>query len=238
MNYPGGKNGGGAFQKIICQMPPHDVYIEPFLGSGAVLRNKKPACINIGIDKDTAVVDAADYAVRMEMDAIKRFKYKVALDLVVIHGCGIQFLESYKWKGRELVYCEPPYLLSTRRRRSPIYLHEFSEEDHKRLLSIIKRIPAMVMVSGYASELYARELHGWRCIEFEMMTRGGKLATECLWMNYKEPLELHDYRYLGENRTERQRIKRKCERWSKKLQHMPLLERQALLAAIEQMKSR
>ncbi|MGJ8626091.1 MAG: hypothetical protein ACSHXB_03935 [Sulfitobacter sp.] len=41
MTYPGGKNGGGAYQRIINHMPPHRFYIEPFLGSGAVLRNKR-----------------------------------------------------------------------------------------------------------------------------------------------------------------------------------------------------
>lgn len=52
-------------------------------------------------------------------------------------------------------------------------------------------------------------------------------------MNYPEPVELHDYRYLGENRTELQRIRRKIERWEGKLARMPVLERQALLAALE-----
>ena len=43
MSYPGGKNGAGVYQAIINQMPPHQTYIEGFLGSGAVLRMKKPA---------------------------------------------------------------------------------------------------------------------------------------------------------------------------------------------------
>ena len=40
MTYPGGKNGAGVYQAIICQIPPHQVYVEPFLGSGAVMRLK------------------------------------------------------------------------------------------------------------------------------------------------------------------------------------------------------
>ena len=27
MKYPGGKNGAGVFQQIICQMPPHRMYV-------------------------------------------------------------------------------------------------------------------------------------------------------------------------------------------------------------------
>jgi len=48
--YPGGKNGAGVYQKIINLMPPHDVYIEPFLGGGAVMRLKRPADQSFGID--------------------------------------------------------------------------------------------------------------------------------------------------------------------------------------------
>ena len=33
---PGGQNGTGTHQTIINHMPPHDVSLEPFLGSGAV----------------------------------------------------------------------------------------------------------------------------------------------------------------------------------------------------------
>ena len=38
MQYPGGKNN--CYQQIINLIPPHDTYIEAFLGSGAVLRHK------------------------------------------------------------------------------------------------------------------------------------------------------------------------------------------------------
>ena len=65
------------------------------------------------------------------------------------------------------------------------------------------------------------------------MTRGG-LAEECLWSNFPEPTELHDYRYLGEGFRERERIKRKTTRWTARLARMPLLERRCLLAALEQ----
>ena len=33
MTYPGGKNGAGIYQRIINHMPPHETYIEAFLGS-------------------------------------------------------------------------------------------------------------------------------------------------------------------------------------------------------------
>ncbi|MCP4270600.1 MAG: hypothetical protein GY781_01355 [Gammaproteobacteria bacterium] len=52
-------------------------------------------------------------------------------------------------------------------------------------------------------------------------------------MNYIAPVELHEYSYLGNNFRERERIKRKTQRWTAKLQSMPILERQALLSAMD-----
>jgi len=44
-------------------------------------------------------------------------------------------------------------------------------------------------------------------------------------------VELHDYRYLGRGFRERERIKRKKQRWMERLVRMPRLERCAILAA-------
>jgi hypothetical protein len=56
MGYPGGKSGSGVFQALINWMPPHSLYVEPFLGGGAVMRFKRPAELNIGIDLDPEVI--------------------------------------------------------------------------------------------------------------------------------------------------------------------------------------
>jgi hypothetical protein len=56
-NYPGSKGGAGVAKRLISEMPPHRVYIEAFLGGGAVLRLKRPAAVNIGIDADGRVIE-------------------------------------------------------------------------------------------------------------------------------------------------------------------------------------
>jgi site-specific DNA-adenine methylase len=227
MSYRGGKGQDGVYQKIISQMPPHQVYIEPFLGGGSVMRLKQPAAVNIGIDLDSAAIGSFSD----DSGAIATFadgRRHLQLDC----ADGIDFLGSYSWRGDELVYCDPPYLFSTRRQHRRIYRCELEEKDHIRLLAILKQIKAFVMVSGYWSELYARELANWRTISFQAVTRAGTVATEWLWMNFPEPTELHDYRYLGSNFRERERIKRKKARWVNRLQSMPILERRALSAAL------
>jgi DNA adenine methylase len=57
-------------------------------------------------------------------------------------------------------------------------------------------------------------------------------VQEWLWMNYPPPIELHDYRYLGNNFRERERLKRIKSRWVSRLDRMGDLERYALLSSI------
>lgn len=220
MAYPGGKAGDGVYQTIINQMPPHRVYIEPFLGGGAVLLRKKPSIVSIGIDVNAAVTKAFEADIP-------------GLELWTTDA--VQWLKTYRFEGDELVYCDPPYLMSTRSCQRDYYEYEFaSEDEHAALLDVLKSLRCYVMISGYWSDLYARELRDWRYIHYNARTRGSKTAREFLWMNYPEPFELHDYQYLGGDFRERERIKRKKERWAARLASMPALERYAILDVISQ----
>lgn len=225
MTYPGGKNGAGVFQTIINRMPPHRVYIEPFLGSGAIMRAKKPAFLNIGVDRDPAAIKAIARA-GIAGTGEGRFRFEI--------GDALAFLRSYDFTGDELVYGDPPYLFETRSSGRALYEYELGDDRHPELLDILTGLPCMVMISGYWSQLYADRLKSWHAIQFQAMTRGGRPATEWLWCNFPAPVALHDYRYLGEDFRERERIKRKKQRWTDRLHRLPLLERQALLAAIEE----
>lgn len=217
--YPGGKAQAGVYQAIICQLPPHSVYIEPFLGAGAIMRYKRPAARSIGIDLDE--------------DAIAGFD-DGSCSVELIHGDALAFLRAYPWTGGELVYCDPPYLMDVRSSDRPIYACEFATtEQHIELLDLLSSLPAMVAISGYWSQLYDMRIGHWRSITFEATTRGGTRRTEWLWMNYPEPDALHDYRYLGGDFRERQRIQRKIKRWEQRLAGMPRLERLAMMAALQ-----
>lgn len=237
MPYPGGKAGSGIFQRIINLMPPHTVYIEPFLGDAAVMRAKRPARFNFGIDRDRNAPGLAwlrDLAVPPESASAAALADFAGVSWRWRVMDGITYLESHlQATGTELVYCDPPYMLASRKGRELYGEHEMRDVDHRRLLRAIKKLPCAVMISGYASDLYKKELKHWNLIKFEAMTRGGRTATEHLWFNFQVPSALHDYRYLGSNYRERERIKRRLTRWCRRLERMPLLERQAMFAAIE-----
>ena len=112
-----------------------------------------------------------------------------------------------------------------------MYRHEMTEADHARLLETLLWLPCRVMVSSYWNEQYADALAGWRSFSFQATTRGW-LATESVWCNFGPPAELHDYRFLGGNKRERERIRDKVQRWAEGLQRLPALERQAILAEL------
>lgn len=149
----------------------------------------------------------------------------------LIHGDAFEFLSAYSFEGTELVYCDPPYMRETRGPRD-IYRCELTDLQHAELLALLKRLPCYVMISGYFTKLYAVELRAWHAVHYPAMTRGGTPRTEWLWSNFREPVALHDYRFLGSDFRARERIKRKKLRWVNKIRRMPLLERRALLAAI------
>lgn len=207
MKYPGGK--GRTFQHVINLMPPHSVYIETHLGGGAVLRNKKLAQQSIAIELDERVIAAWAGSPQMPAE--------------LVHGKAEDFLRSYAFTGQELVYCDPPYLPATRR-QPRVYRHDYSQEDHVRLLKVLVTLPCKVLISGYAHPLYDEMLAGWNCKKFEAATHSG-MREECLWFNYEVPTELHDARYLGNNFRERQTTKRRLQRLQSKVIAMDAVER-------------
>lgn len=223
MTYPGGK--GGVYQKIINLIPPHKTYIETHLGGGAILLNKKPAIVNIGIDMDIEVINkwSADLPPSNRVSGAQfQFLNKDAVNYIKkSEFCNLK---------QTFVYCDPPYLHITRKDKN-IYKYEYTDSQHEELLTVIKDLPCQVMISGYESKLYTKSLEGWHSKTFQAMTRHG-LATEWVWMNYPEPIELHDYSYIGDNFRERERIRKKVNRWVGKLRQMPILERQAIITAI------
>ena len=211
--YFGSKATSGLCQAIIALMPPHDTYIESHLGGGAIMQRKPPAPRNIGID--------------LNERALLRFQCSYPVELV--HAHAHRFLADFPYQGRELVYCDPPYLHATRSsdRR---YRFEYEEPDHLELLGLLKKLPCSVILSGYPSALYDEHLGGWRSLELQVMNQAG-VRTEKLWFNFT-PDRVHWARYAGKNFTDRQRIKRKAESWGRRYRALPPGERLAVLSAL------
>lgn len=251
--YFGGK--GSCFREMINLIPPHIRYWEPFVGKGAVLRNKRPANQNIGIDIDPAVIAsfpdvghtvANSFGLAETVNAPGAVFPAHVVELAETCEAGpaevmLYCADALDWLDDHrhditpdtMIYLDPGYLMSTRKRQRDSYRFEFAtEKQHGALLDLIKPLNCMVMISGYWSQLYSQELNGWNTHSFQAVTRGGTLAEEWLWYNYDPPTELHDYRWVGEDFRVREKYKRRRQTVLGKLERMDEQERKAAILEI------
>ena len=82
-----------------------------------------------------------------------------------------------------LHYIDPPYPHSTRGDDSR-YRCEMTDEEHRELAGVLRSVKGMVVVSGYACELYDQELFAdWQRVERNTHADGGRDRVEVLWMS-------------------------------------------------------
>jgi len=211
MAYAGGK--GRTYPRLLNLMPPHTTYVETHLGGGAVMRNKRPAARQVGIEIDPTVF-------RRWAEAPNQ-----PCELVCCDAVG--WLEQASLEQSALIYADPPYVRATRRRER-VYRHDYTDADHIRLLECLKREKCMVMVSGYNNPLYAEVLHSWRRVSFAAMTHTG-MREECVWLNFEPSQQLHDAWYLGDGYRQREIIRRRTTRLQRRVSKLSLPEQFGLL---------
>lgn len=85
-----------------------------------------------------------------------------------------------------LFYVDPPYPTGSRGERwaGRAYRHEMTDDDHRDLAAVLRFCRGMVVVSGYACELYDEELYpDWHRVERETFADGARRRTEVLWLS-------------------------------------------------------
>jgi len=250
--YPGGK--GLSFRNFINLMPPHDIYIEPFLGAGSVFLHNRPASKNILIDISPAVIqpfislhgyfNPSDPSFCFhDFEFFVKAAWQTPDQSIRFYCCdSIHYIVNSIFTPDTLIYCDPPYPLSSRS-SGKIYDHELSDSDHIQLLSSLKTKDCMIMISSYPNSLYNSSLKKWNHIDFNSVVRSGDVrrasdhgpgvrCVERCWFNFDFPSILHDYSFIGSDFRERERIKRFIFRHISQLNNMPALERNALLHSI------
>lgn len=68
-----------------------------------------------------------------------------------------------------------------------MYAHEFTNEDHVRLLNVLDKFKGYVILSGYQSDFYDQRLTNWYKLEFNSVTEAGGQNIEVLWCNFEPP---------------------------------------------------
>lgn len=224
-NYTGHKKVNGLFQKIINQVPKHDMYVELFAGSAAI-------CSLFSVPADTIVLND----INPEVHNLLCEKYRDE-NVFIRNRDALEFLQKMRhvWKQDVFVFLDPPYHHDTRPLATELYKHEMTHQQHVKFLVAASLMKCNVMIIHPKCDLYDTFLHYWRKVEVKVRYHK-KTQIECLYMNYPEPTELQDYSFLGNDCWERQRISRKTEAYIKKFQKMPVLERNCIINKLIELK--
>jgi len=107
------------------------------------------------------------------------------IDVTLEARPAIELIRAYGRHDDVLLYCDPPYLGTTRARN---YRHEMtSADEHRELAEALSAARAAVVLSGYHSPLYDELYDGWHRVEISAFTgnanAGAGARTEVLWSN-------------------------------------------------------
>jgi DNA adenine methylase len=111
------------------------------------------------------------------------------LRVQIEHAPAIEVIDRFD-SPKTLFYCDPPYPHDSRG-DSNAYAHEMTDEQHRELAAVLKRVEGKVALSSYRCDLN-EELYGdWHTIEGpEKLVHSVKtLRQEVLYVNY-DPKEL------------------------------------------------
>lgn len=238
ITYNGGKSGHGVYQAIINHIPPHDIYIEAFAGHGGIFRHIRRAAVSVLNDIDSAVIARWRNFKMPGCDVYENFMQgslfdKPARPIVILRNNDYTaIVNRFKENTGAFIYCDPPYMMETRKQQRQLYEFEwYGEREHILFLEKMVNVKCAAMISHYPNNLYNSMLSDWNYYDFQSPTRGG-VRTDRIYFNYKAPEILHDVKYIGENHRQRTDLKRKIKRWAARLEKMQPLERTAILSTI------
>lgn len=218
--YHGGKGNSGVTERLINTVPPIHTLFVPFAGHCALTRKIRRVHRVVLFDLDP--------------DVCQWWKARRLNNVEVHNTCGIDACATIAAETRSaraaglLTYIDPPYPLKTRTR--PRYKHELTDQQHARLIATAATLPGHVMVSTYPNDEYKAAFDGWKFTQYTTSTRGGS-RQEWLIQNF-EPLQLHDYSKLGDNKSTRLNINRRAKNIVAGIDRLPQLERMKQIEAV------
>ncbi len=177
----------------MAYMPTDDVFesarrliVRSFMGFGSDSHNPNVRTGFRAASNRSGTTPAHDWA--NYPDALLRIAERMS-GVVVERRPAMEIMAQHD--GPEtLHYVDPPYLPETRSTKSRksgeryhAYQHEMNVEDHRAMLTGLRALTGMVVLSGYPSALYDDALTGWRRVERRALADGARERTEVLWLN-------------------------------------------------------
>ncbi|MBD5169343.1 MAG: DNA adenine methylase [Oscillibacter sp.] len=155
-------------------------YIRMMMGYGFRVSGAK-----VGWKKDVQGREAA-YAANMWCKAPEKIRASAERlrGVQIENKPAVELIRAFNFPN-VLIYCDPPYVLSARSGEKRQYKHEMTDADHSELLDVLKAHRGPVLISGYPSELYDRELRGWYRETTTATDQLSRRRQEVLWMNFE-----------------------------------------------------
>ena len=101
---------------------------------------------------------------------------------------------------RSLMFLDPPYVHSTRVSTND-YKHEYTDEQHERLIETLLEVPGHKILSGYESPIYQPLLDaGWELLTKRVCCHASGMSkktyrTEALYCSPSEQVMQHGHDY-------------------------------------------
>ena len=166
-------------QGQITYMVPGDIFIIlPFMSHGFRTNGRKVGWKNDVVGRERA------YAAKnwVELPSIILDTAERLRGVQIECAPAAELIERFN-SPDVLVYCDPPYVLSTRGGKQ--YRCEMTDNDHLQLLDVLKRHDGPVLISGYESLMYDSELRGWHKEKTTTTDQLSRVRKETLWMNFE-----------------------------------------------------
>lgn len=234
--YRGNKGVKGLYQFIINRIPESETLIEAFAGSAQITRKLLSLAPTDGNNCNGQGTFPVVRTVVNDCNpgVCESLKFILPEATVISNLNALQLLSTLLQADRKtFVYCDPPYKISTRSTAQRIYKFEMSDRDHLQFLNGYRNVNFNCMISHYECDLYNDKLENWNREKFKVSYHG-KVTEECIYYNYPKPEKLLTYKFVGQDCWDRQRVTRKINRLVSKLNSLPALERNAVIARVNQ----
>jgi DNA adenine methylase len=115
----------------------------------------------------------------------------------ILNYDGIEIMRRFDAED-VFMFIDPPYLSTTVRSKSKIYVTEYNDELHYRILDFVQTAKSKIMMASYPNTIYDKLLdYGWVRVDKEKPIYAGHHAskqrrrlsrrTESLYLNYQPP---------------------------------------------------
>ncbi len=233
-SFTGSKGGSGVKEFIINHIPQCEIFYEGFAGKAII----SETLLNCGANIKRIV--CTEVNPKTYFDLSKKLKHPKVItwlgDFIKMINRETELGLNSKifYKETDCFYFDPPYRMDSRSHKREYY-GDFDWDDnaHKsffKLVEMLNNAGSKILISHYPDPIYDEQFKEWNKEDFRTRTR---TVTERLYWNFD--LNAHSLattEFLGNDFTDRQRIKRKVERMTAKINSLPRHERQAIVESL------